>query len=160
MTTHRAKFTQLSGYSLVEMMIVVAIFSVAVLSMSVVVRVLRQSYVSNHSNSVMNVVSQKALNRIKERLGVNRRIFEWVDTSVVSPSPNPCGVPAGECNHFLEKIDPAPSNILPDRKLPIIDSAAVVTLPPSDPNNVGNSLFFASYDQPEDIQVDDPGPFN
>lgn len=138
----RARGGGLSGFTLVEMMIVSIMIAIMSTAMSALIIMVQRSYTSSEASGGIENASEKALNRLMAMLVQSKRLFTSSDTTWLS----------------AVQLAPAPA-AMSGAALPsiVVGGSISPTLSTFVSTAVGNSLFFVSVDSPTDMVVNNSG---
>ncbi|HJT23343.1 MAG TPA: prepilin-type N-terminal cleavage/methylation domain-containing protein [bacterium] len=127
------------GFTLVELLIAVAILAIIMPAMVLLLTKTRQSFSADEMHMQLKACNEQTINRVHLSLASNRHIFEG-DAAGVS---------------FLGRVQLMAGTppVLTGSKLPILMSSTTGSLSPNStgflPANIGNSIFFLAYDAPQ-----------
>lgn len=128
-----------AGFTLVEMMISMAIISILVASVTPILITARNGFSSFEARSSLKDASQTAVNGILHELTQCKKIFQDTPADRNFLARLPAGLPAS----------------LGGSKMPFIDENGTLSVmsPDFSTSTVGNCLFFASLEAPKDLNV-------
>jgi prepilin-type N-terminal cleavage/methylation domain-containing protein len=133
-----------SGMTLVEVMMTLAILSIIVVALVPLIQTSTRALTEFEARSSLDAESQKAMNRMTQVLTESKRIFQNTagDAGFLAAVQLSSGAPAAMTGSELPTIE-ATGSVSPS------STSSFVA------DSVGNSLFFASLDLPQDLTVDD-----